>query len=74
MLGKLNLSIDSGAIDLKMDGFALDKNLYFKSMEFSFSSKLDWGYDCVSIVKAFYKKFKMLICSMECIFFLELLF
>ena len=53
MLGKLNLSIDSGAIDLKMDGSALDKNLYFKLMEFSFSSKLDWGYDCVSIVKAF---------------------
>lgn len=74
MLGKLNLSIDSGAIDLKMDGSALDKKLYFKSMEFSFSYTWNWGYDCVSIVKAFYKKFKMLICSMECLFFLELLF
>ena len=36
-------SKDTGAIDVRMDGFVLEEKLYFKMLELTFSSKLDWG-------------------------------
>ena len=36
-------SHNTGAIDVKMDGFVLEGKRSFKMLEFSFSSKLDWG-------------------------------
>ena len=41
---KLNNSNNTGAIDVKMDGSVLEKNLSFKMLGLTFSSKLDWGF------------------------------
>ena len=34
-----------------MDGYVLKEKSYFKMLEFSFSSKLDWGSYTVSVTK-----------------------
>ena len=36
-------SEDTGTIDVKMDGSALEEKLPFKMLGLTFSSKLDWG-------------------------------
>ena len=37
-------SNNTGVIDVKMDGSVLEKNLSFKMLGLTFSSKLDWGF------------------------------
>ena len=36
-------SKNTGAIDVKMDGFVLEEKTSFKMLGLTFSSKLDWG-------------------------------
>ena len=44
-------SNEASAIDVKMDGFVLKKNLFLKMLGFSFSSKLGWGSHILFISK-----------------------
>ena len=44
-------SKNTGAIDVKMDESILEAKTYFKMLELTFSSKLDWGCYIVSIAK-----------------------
>ena len=46
--------IDS--IDVKMDGSVFEEKSYFKMLELTFSSKLDWGYYIISTAKTGSKK------------------
>ena len=59
MLEKLvsfDQSNNSNVIDVKTDGFFLDKKSYLKMLGPSISSKLDWGSYIVSIAKTTFKK------------------
>ena len=47
-------SNNTGAIDVKMDGFVLEEKLSFKILGLTFSSKLDWGPYIISIAKTCY--------------------
>ena len=58
-------SNNTGAIDVKMDGSVLEENSSFKILELTFSSKLDWGFYIISIVKTASKKIGALICSVK---------
>ena len=58
-------SNDFGAIDMKMDGFVLKEDSSFKMVGLTFSSKLDWGFYIISIVKTASKKIGALIHSMN---------
>ena len=58
-------SNNTGAIDVKMDGSALEEKAFFKMLGLTFSSKLDWGSYIISIVKTTSKKIGALICSMK---------
>ena len=49
-------SKNTGAIDVKMDGSVLEEKASFKIMGLTFSSKLDWGSNIVSIAKTASKK------------------
>ena len=51
-----------------MDGSVLEKKSSFKMLEFSFSSKLDWGSYIISIAKIASKKIVALISSMKFLF------
>ena len=44
-------SNNAGAIDVKVDGSALEEKSFFKMLGLCFSSKLDWGCYIISIVK-----------------------
>ena len=44
-------SNNTGAIDVKMDGFVLEEKSSFKMLGLTFSSNLDWGSYITSIVK-----------------------
>ena len=44
-------SINTGAIDVKMDGSVLEEKSSFKMLGLSFSSKLDWSSYIISIAK-----------------------
>ena len=64
--GKTQLvSFDTGAIDVKMDGSVLEEKPSFKILGLTFSSKLDWGSDIISIAKTASKKTGALIRSMK---------
>ena len=39
---------NTGAIDVKVDGFVLEKKISFKMLALNFSSKLDWGFYIIS--------------------------
>ena len=53
MLKKLNwFHLNTGAIDVKIDGSVLEEKSYFKKLGFTFSSKLDWGSYVISIAKS----------------------
>ena len=69
MLEKLNsfcLTVNTGAIDVKMDGSVLEEKSSFKKMlELTFSSKLDCGSYIISIAKTASKKIGALIRSMK---------
>ena len=56
-------SNNTGAIDVKMDGFILGEKLSSKMPRLSFSSKLNWGFYIVSIDKTASKKIGALIHS-----------
>ena len=58
-------SNNTGAIDMKMDGSALQKKSFFKMLGLTFSSKLDWGSYIISIAKTASKKTGALIGSMK---------
>ena len=58
-------SKNTGAIDVKMDGSAPEEKSYFKMLELTFSSKLDWGSYMVSIDKTASKKIGSLIHYMK---------
>ena len=40
---------DSGAINVKMDGFVTEEKSSFKKLRLSFFSKLDWGSSILSV-------------------------
>ena len=48
---------------MKMDGSVLEDKTYFKTLELTFSSKLDWGSYIISIAKTAFKKIGALIRS-----------
>ena len=50
---------------MKIDGSILEQKLYFKMLELTFSSKLDWSSYITSIAKTASKKIGALICSMK---------
>ena len=54
-------SKNTGAIDVKMNGFVLEE----KMLGLTFSSKLDWGSYIVSIAKTASKKIGAFTCSMK---------
>ena len=56
-------SNNSGSIDVKMGGPVLA--IFFKMLGLTFSSKLDWGSDIISVAKTASKKIGALICSMK---------
>ena len=58
-------SNNTGAIDVKMEGFVLEKKSSFKMLGLTFSSKLDWGSYIISIAKTASKKIGALIRSMK---------
>ena len=64
-LVSLDRSKNTDAIDVKMDGSALEEKTSFKMLGLTFSSKLDWGSYIVSIVKTASKKIGALIRSMK---------
>ena len=57
-------SNNTGAIDVKMDGFILEEKPSFKILGLTFCSKLDWGSYTISIAKTASKKTGALIPSM----------
>ena len=48
-----------------MEGSVLEEEPYFKMLELTFFSKLDWGSYIISIAKSASKKIGALICSMK---------
>ena len=64
-LVSFDLSKNTGAIDVKMDGSVLEEKTSFKMLGWTFSSKLDWGSYIVSIPKTASKKIRALIRSMK---------
>ena len=60
-----NRSNNTGAIDVKMIGSALDEKSSFKMLGLTFSSKLDWDSYIISITKTASKQIGTLIRSMK---------
>ena len=58
-------SNNTGAIDVKIDGFVLEEKPSFKMLGLTFSSKLDWGSYIISIAKSASKKIGALVHSMK---------
>ena len=58
-------SKNTGAIDVKMNGFVLEEKWSFKMLGLTFSSKLDCGSYIISIAKTASKKIGALVCSMK---------
>ena len=58
-------SKNTGAIDVKMDGSVLEENHPFKTLGLTFSYKLDWRSDIISVAKTATKKIGALIRSMK---------
>ena len=58
-------SYNTGSIDVKMYGSALEEESSFKMLWLTFSSKLDWGSHIISIAKTASKKIGALIRSMK---------
>ena len=68
--GKLKLvlfdqSKNTGAIDVKMDGYDLEEKSSFKMLGLTFSTMLDWGCYIISIAKNASKKIRALIRSIK---------
>ena len=60
-------SNNTGAIDVKMDGYVLEKKSSFKMLELTFFTKLDWSSYIIAIAKIAFKKIGALIHSMKCL-------
>ena len=58
-------SNNTGAIDVKMDGSAMEEKSSFKMLGLTFSFKLDWGSYIISIAKTASKKIAALIRFMK---------
>ena len=58
-------SSNTGAIDVKVDGFVLEEKSSFKMLGLTSSSKLDWGSYTISIAKTVSKKIGALIRSVK---------
>ena len=58
-------STNTGAIDVKMNGSVLEKKSFFKMLELTFSSELDWGSYIISVTKTSSKKIGALIRFMK---------
>ena len=58
-------SNNTGAIDVKMDGFVLEEKSSFKILGLTFFSKLDWGSCIISIAKTASRKIGVLIRFMK---------
>ena len=58
-------SSNTGAVEVKIDGFVLEEKLSCKMLQLTFSSKLDWDSYIISIAKTSVKKIEALICSMK---------
>ena len=58
-------SNNTGAIEVKIDGSALEENSSFKMLGLTFSSKLDWSSYIIAIAKIASKKIGALISSMK---------
>ena len=58
-------SNSTGAIDVKMDGSAVEEKLSFEILGLTFSSKLDWSFYIIFIAKTVSKKIGALIHSMK---------
>ena len=58
-------SINTGAIDVKMDGSVLEEKSSFKMLGLTFSSKLDWGCYLISVARTASKKIGALIHSVK---------
>ena len=56
-------SINTGAIDVKMDRSFFEEKSSFKMLGLTFSSKLDWGSYITSIAKTSSKEIVALVCS-----------
>ena len=63
--GLFDQSDNTGAIDLKMDGYVLEEKTSFEMLKLTFSSKLVCGSYVISIAKTASKKFRALICPMK---------
>ena len=57
-------SINTGSIDVKMDGSLLEEKSSFKMLWLTFSSKLDWGPYMISFARTASKKIGTFIRSM----------
>ena len=64
-LVSFDLSSNTHAIEVKMDGSVLEENSSFKMLELTFFCKLEWGSYIISIAKTASKKIGALICSMK---------
>ena len=64
-LVSFNRSKNTGSIDVKMDGSALNEKSSSKMLGLTFFSKLDWGSYILYIVKTASKKVGVLIRSMN---------
>ena len=64
-LVSLDQSNNTGATDVKMDGSVVEEKSPFKMLGLTFSSKLDWGFYIISIVKTASKKIGALIHSIK---------
>ena len=60
-----DLSNNTGAVALKMDGSVPEEKSFFKMLGLTFSSKLDWGSYIISIAKPASKKIGALIRSVK---------
>ena len=58
-------SKNTDAIDVRMDGSVLEEKSFFKMLELTFSSKLDWGSYIISIATTASKKIGALIHSVK---------
>ena len=67
MLKKLIFN-NTGAMDVKMNGFVLEEKSSFKMLWLTFSSKLDWGSYFISVAKTVFKEIGALIRSMKFLF------
>ena len=65
ILLSIDLSKNTGVIDVKMDRSVLEEKSSFKMLGLTFSSKLDCGCYIIWIAKTTSRKIGVLICSMK---------